>query len=558
MSAARVAMALVGVAVWGATAFALLSSAPIGNSASIGSVVALSVPASFGLAVAALVSRRVHWWSAAIAAASCWLVPELSAVAGMAPAVASVVEATAWGVLALAVLAGLSALGRFQPDRLTCALVLGGATAGAAARLLLVDPYLDVGCRRVCAPNPWVLSGAGATGAPLTLAAGAVIVAGFIAAVRRTSSVPGTRAVLVGEGVMSAGLLALAIGPAFTSVPVDLGYALADVGAVTVGCLLVAWEMRERVARRGAVRLAVALQEAPEPGQFLAGYRDLVDDPDADVRFWHTGDECYLDARGRQVPPTAGLDPVTVVRDGRVVAVLSHGRAFDREWVETLLGPALRLALENDQLRAMSLADLHEVESSRRRLLERVSEERRRLERDLHDGVQQRAVSVVLLLRILRGQLDGPDAAAVDQAGDVASALLGELRAIARGIHPAVVGDAGLGGALLDLADSSDRVAVTVSGDFDVPLSPVAATTAYSFVATALAEAGGGAAREARVTGELSGQRLRLLVEHDAESFAESPAWVSVAARAEALTGRVWLGGGPRGWQASLELPCVS
>jgi signal transduction histidine kinase len=159
---------------------------------------------------------------------------------------------------------------------------------------------------------------------------------------------------------------------------------------------------------------------------------------------------------------------------------------------------------------------------------------------------------------MLRGQLDGPDAAAVDQAGDVASALLGELRAIARGIHPAVVGDAGLGGALLDLADSSDRVAVTVSGDFDVPLSPVAATTAYSFVVTALAEAAAGAAREARVTGASSGHRIRLLVEHDAESFAESPVWVSVAARAEALTGRVWLGGGPRGWQASLELPCVS
>ena len=559
MSAARVALALVGAAVWGATAFALLSSSPLPDNGSIGSVVALSVPGSFALAVAALVSRRVRWWPAAIAVASCWLVPELAAVAGTTPAVASVVEATAWAVLALGVLAGVSALGRHKPDGLTWALVLGGALAGATVRLLLVDPFLEIGCRRVCAPNPWALSGAGASGAPLTLAAGVVVVAGFLAAVRRISSVPGSRAVLVGTAVMSAGLLSLAIVPAVTSVPIDLGYALADVGAVTVGCLLVGWEMRERAARRGAVRLAVALQEAPEPGQFLAGYRHLVDDPDADVRFWHAHDEGFLDAQGRHLPPTAGLDPVTVVRDGRVLAVLSHGRPVDPEWVETLLGPALRLALENDQLRAMSLADLREVESSRGRLLERVNEERRRLERDLHDGVQQRAVSVLLLLRILRRQLDGPDdAAAVDQAADVASALLGELRSIARGIHPAVVGDAGLGGALLDLAVSSDRVAVTVSGEFDVPLAPVAATTAYSFVATALAEAGAGAAREARVTGDSSGQRIRLLVEHDAASFAESPAWASVAARAEALTGRVRLGGGPGGWQASLELPCVS
>jgi signal transduction histidine kinase len=559
MSATRVALALAGAAIWGAAAFALLSITPLADGGSIDSVVAMSLPTSFALAVAALISRRLRWWPAAIAAASCWLVPELAGVAGTAPAVASVVEASAWAVLALAVLAGLSALGRHQPDGLTCALVLGGATAGAAMRLLLVDPFLDIGCRRVCAPNPWVLPGAGATGAPLTLAAGAVVVAGFLAAVRRISSVPGTRVALVGDAVMSVGLLALAIVPAVTWVPVDLGYRLADVGGLTVGCLLVALEVRERAARRGAVRLAVALQQAPEPGQFLAGYRELIDDPDADVRFWHARDECFLDAEGRHVPPAAGVDPVTVVRDGRVLAVLSHGRAVGPEWIETLLGPALRLALENDQLRAMSLADLREVESSRDRLLQRVSEERRRLERDLHDGVQQRAVSVVLLLRILRRQLDRPDdAAAVDQAGDVASALLSELRAIARGIHPAVVGDAGLGGALLDLADSSDRVAVTITGDFDVPLSAVAATTAYSFVATALAEAGGGAAQEARVTGESSGQRIQLLVEHDAQSFSESPAWASVAARAEALTGRVKLAGGPGRWQASLELPCVS
>jgi signal transduction histidine kinase len=136
-------------------------------------------------------------------------------------------------------------------------------------------------------------------------------------------------------------------------------------------------------------------------------------------------------------------------------------------------------------------------------------------------------------------------------------ALIDELRVIARGIHPAVVGDAGLGGAILDVADSSDRLAVTVCGDFDASLSAVAATTAYSFVATALAEAENGAARAARVTGEWSGLRIRLLVEHDAQSFAESPAWASVAVRAETLTGVVRRRGAPGCWQASLELPCV-
>ena len=135
-----------------------------------------------------------------------------------------------------------------------------------------------------------------------------------------------------------------------------------------------------------------------------------------------------------------------------------------------------------------------EVRRSRARIVEATDTERRRLERDLHDGAQQRLVSLSLALRLLRSRLDaaGGDNAEVIAAADDAAAELKlaiqELRELARGIHPAILTEAGLGPAITALADRS-TVPATVGALPDRRLSPAVEATAYFVVSEALANA---------------------------------------------------------------------
>ena len=133
-----------------------------------------------------------------------------------------------------------------------------------------------------------------------------------------------------------------------------------------------------------------------------------------------------------------------------------------------------------------------EVRRSRARIVEATDEERRRLERDLHDGAQQRLVSVSLALRRVQGRLTAvpePDAEAVGASDEAASELkqaIQELRELARGIHPAILTEAGLGAAITALADRS-AVPATVRSVPDGRLPPAIEATAYFVVSEALA-----------------------------------------------------------------------
>ena len=133
-----------------------------------------------------------------------------------------------------------------------------------------------------------------------------------------------------------------------------------------------------------------------------------------------------------------------------------------------------------------------EVRRSRARIVEATDSERRRLERDLHDGAQQRLVSVSLALRRVRARLDAAgvaDTEAIAAADDAASELklaIQELRELARGIHPAILTEAGLGAAITALADRS-AVPATVRSVPDRRLPPAVEATAYFIVSEALA-----------------------------------------------------------------------
>ena len=110
----------------------------------------------------------------------------------------------------------------------------------------------------------------------------------------------------------------------------------------------------------------------------------------------------------------------------------------------------------NERLDAELRAHVKELRASRARMVEAGLAERRRLERDLHDGAQQRLVSLVLGLRMIEKRLDEDPAGArglVEMVGSELEAALRELRDLARGIHPAVLSDRGLDAALETLAD---------------------------------------------------------------------------------------------------------
>ncbi len=166
-----------------------------------------------------------------------------------------------------------------------------------------------------------------------------------------------------------------------------------------------------------------------------------------------------MDAEGRpfELPEDDPERAVTKVeREGECVAAIVYDASLRdaREHVDAV-GAAAALALENERLDAELRAKVEELRASRQRMLRIGLEERRRLERDLHDGAQQRLVSMALNMRLARSRLrDDPDGAdtLLAGAGEELDAALEELRELARGIHPAVLSDRGLDTALETLA----------------------------------------------------------------------------------------------------------
>ena len=184
------------------------------------------------------------------------------------------------------------------------------------------------------------------------------------------------------------------------------------------------------------------------------------------------GQQAYADANGgRVVLPKHGEDRAVapIERDGREVAALVYDATLDDdpELIEAVRA-ATSVALENEHLQAESQARLAELRASRQRLVEAGDAERRRLERDLHDGAQQRLVALSLQLRLIRADIRRDPAAAeqlVTAASGELAQSLEELRELARGIHPAAL-DHGLESALESLAA---RSTVPTAVSYDAP-----------------------------------------------------------------------------------------
>ena len=210
---------------------------------------------------------------------------------------------------------------------------------------------------------------------------------------------------------------------------------------------------------RGVRSLVARLADLPGRSDLRDALAGMFGDPTLSLAFWVPEHDGYVDDTGAAVELPATGDPARAVteieRDGRRIAAIVHDRALleDSETVRAA-GAATALLLENQRLDAELRAHMVELRASRARLVEAGDAERRRLERDLHDGAQSRLVALALQLRLARGHLedDSQAAALVDDSIDELKQSLAELRELARGIHPAVLSERGLEPALRSLA----------------------------------------------------------------------------------------------------------
>jgi signal transduction histidine kinase len=320
-----------------------------------------------------------------------------------------------------------------------------------------------------------------------------------------------------------------------------------------------------RLARSAVGELIISLRTNLQPASLQGALARTLRDPSLTLAYWLPDFETYADLDGRpvDVPAHDGRATTPIDRDGGRVAAMLHDRALDDE-PELLeaVGAAAGIALENARLQAELAARLDEVRESRARMLEAGQNERKRLERDLHDGAQQRLVALSLQLKLLERQLgDRPGASeGLNQAQHELALSLDELRDLARGIHPAVLTGHGLDIALEQVAARAPvpvRLSVDVPGRLPEPIE----VAAYFVVTEGLANVAKHAqATEASVEVRRTRDAVTVEIVDDGVGGADPERGSGVrglADRVEALGGRlrVWSPEGG-GTHVQAELPC--
>jgi signal transduction histidine kinase len=345
--------------------------------------------------------------------------------------------------------------------------------------LLLVWP--DAGVADVLTKLQWAV-----------LAVASLGVAGVTAHRWRAASRPRRRALLPSLGgslsavLYSANLTALIAESPSVALMTLLNAALLTVPAASLWGLL-----RSRLARGGLADLFRELGTL-RGVRLEGGLAKVLGDPGLVLAYRVPGERSYIDGRGQPVAlPAPGGDCAIapVERDGRELAMLIHDASLDDD--PELVGAvaaAAGIALDDARLHAESEDRLAELRASRERIVAAGDAERRRLERNLHDGAQQRLVSVALQLRMIQRQIRTDPAGAerlVTSAGEELSRSLEELRELARGIHPSVLNH-GLKAALGSLA-SRASVPTTVAYEPPARLPEQVELAAYFVASEALA-----------------------------------------------------------------------
>jgi len=326
--------------------------------------------------------------------------------------------------------------------------------------------------------------------------------------------------------------------------------------------------LQRRLARGAVAGLVVELGEGATSVHLREALGRTLGDPSLEVAYWVPASARYVDSSGYPVElpqPGSGRTATVVEREGEPIAALVHDPALaeNNELVKSVCAAA-GLTLENARLQAELRARLSELQASRARLVTATENERRRIERDLHDGTQQRLVSIAMTLGLAESKL-AADRPAVEpvlrEARDALTVALAELRELTQGIRPAILVERGLAAALDDLSRRAAlpvRLAVAVSGRLPEQVEGAA----YFVASEALANAAKHShASEVRLAASREGALLVLEVSDDGIGGAAAGGGSGLrglADRIEALGGRLTVSSPPgRGTTLRAEIPCA-
>lgn len=348
----------------------------------------------------------------------------------------------------------------------------------------------------------------------------------------------------------------------------DLATVLTAISGTLVAAGFAFGVARARLARGSVADLVVELGDAPDRPVLREVLARALNDPSLEIAYAVPGASRFVDASGHDVtlPAPTDSDRATTRLEGGggTLAVLIHDPALaDQPELVRSVAAATRLAIENERLAAEVRSQLAEVRASRARIVVAGDAERRRVERDLHDGAQQRLVTLAIALQIAKGQVepaDGELLGSLDRASRELELALAELRELARGIHPPVLTELGLAAAVEALADRTP-VPVTIQASPDRYPQEVEAT-AYFVAAEALTNVAKYAgATSARVTIARRDDLLTVEIADDGGGGAD-PAGGSglrgLEDRVAAIGGRLAVTSAPgAGTTIRAEIPCA-
>lgn len=544
------------------------SVSPIAHAADLAA--GLSLLAA-GLLALAEPTRR-HFGVLASLASVVWFAPDWEGWEAGPGLVRSLGAAAAPLFLALVFhLAASGVRSRLLPDAVRA--VYAVAAGLSVTQAFFRDPFLDPYCWRNCVGNSFLLwsdtgttraVGHAAIGVEIALGLAVIAVAGWrllatarahllaVAPMLFPAAIAGGTAVAHAAAVWR-NPLEVQHGAVFRAIYLVFAFSIAALAAGTGWNIVVV-----RGTRRAVDRLVTDLANAPPPGGLQRALAAALGDPAVSVHYWLPDSETFVDREGKpSAPPSpeSGRAMTSITRSGNPIAVVSSDIALlDGTDLERRIGSAARLAVENERLRAEVLARLISVRESRARIVDTADATRQRLERDLHDGAQQRLLALSYQLRLAHDQAladgNGELAVLIQRARDDAGTALDDLRQLAHGIYPAVLTEAGLEAALTTLAEGA---ALPVElAEMSLSRLPAAVeTAAYATVAEAVDDATVRGATFVTVAASQEDGLLVIEVEDDGRARTSPPS--AVDDRVGAIGGSADVG--PSGLRA--VLPCA-
>jgi signal transduction histidine kinase len=297
----------------------------------------------------------------------------------------------------------------------------------------------------------------------------------------------------------------------------------------------------------------IALGKATPDATAIEQLRSMLEDDCLDLVYRRSATGTWIDQDGLQVAQSdleAGQLFTPLERDGDWVAALIHRLSMlnDPPKINTACQQVAR-TIDTERTTAELRAQLRDEQSSRSRILAASDRQRRRFERNLHDGAQQRLVGLSLTLGLAARQV-GPEGMVASLLADASREVedaIADLRELARGLHPAIVNDAGLTSAIEMLAE---RPGIPVDLRLDLPerLSDVVEVAAYYLVAESLTNANKHSGADAiTLTAQSVGDHLEVTVTDNGKGGASTTGSgvVGLADRLGALGGQLVVDSAP-------------